>query len=364
MKSKTRKLIWSVPLLATLAVVGALAVFVALGLPNANPAYAQAVPEAPREVNAESAGPNMIKVTWRRPIDDGGSPITGYKVEYVKVSSGTPAADASWTSMTAGPNERDRTFDIGGNDRSFVRVIATNSEGDSAPGFAAADSSFSDDDAVTPANTAPQPPMSLAVKQGMEATQLIVSWMAPTNNGGATITGYKIRRAGASEDLAVYDDGADPIVPGLNDCNPDTANDQTCEQVPGATMATIAGLTLGGEYQFEVAAVNLAGDSDYAKAPETMTEVPLHTGEIYSDSSSGGAAPEIRLKIAPLQRNLPVGSSIVLFLEADYGVPSSIPPGSIYFVAEGGIETPADTSAKPESTEWTRMDGVRTVAGG
>ena len=36
MSSKTRKLIWSVPLMATLAVVGALAVFVALGLPNAN----------------------------------------------------------------------------------------------------------------------------------------------------------------------------------------------------------------------------------------------------------------------------------------------------------------------------------------
>ena len=41
MKTKTRKLIWSVPLMATLAVVGALAVFVALGLPNANPAQAQ-----------------------------------------------------------------------------------------------------------------------------------------------------------------------------------------------------------------------------------------------------------------------------------------------------------------------------------
>ena len=40
MSSKTRKLIWSVPLMATLAVVGALAVFVALGLPNANPAEA------------------------------------------------------------------------------------------------------------------------------------------------------------------------------------------------------------------------------------------------------------------------------------------------------------------------------------
>ena len=40
MSSKTRKLIWSVPLVATLAVVGALAVFVALDLPNANPAEA------------------------------------------------------------------------------------------------------------------------------------------------------------------------------------------------------------------------------------------------------------------------------------------------------------------------------------
>ena len=53
MSSKTRKLIWSVPLMATLAVVGALAVFVALGLPN--PQQAEAVSR-----NSKSIATQMV----------------------------------------------------------------------------------------------------------------------------------------------------------------------------------------------------------------------------------------------------------------------------------------------------------------
>ena len=41
MKSKTRKFIGPMSLVATLAVVGALAAFVVLAVPNANPAEAQ-----------------------------------------------------------------------------------------------------------------------------------------------------------------------------------------------------------------------------------------------------------------------------------------------------------------------------------
>ena len=46
MTNKTSKLIWPVPMMAVLAIIGALAVFAALGPSNASPAYAQAA-EAP-----------------------------------------------------------------------------------------------------------------------------------------------------------------------------------------------------------------------------------------------------------------------------------------------------------------------------
>ena len=69
MSSKTRKLIWSVPLVATLAVVGALAVFVALGLPNANPAEAQQAVKLtptrmiPEQVTTGSTSPPAVMGT-------------------------------------------------------------------------------------------------------------------------------------------------------------------------------------------------------------------------------------------------------------------------------------------------------------
>ena len=89
MSSKTRKLIWSVPLMATLAVVGALAVFVALGLPTANPAEAAPPAEGPeaRDCNGFTWPHDMLRVNLVSP-DDGGSPIyrctPSYKVDWLK----------------------------------------------------------------------------------------------------------------------------------------------------------------------------------------------------------------------------------------------------------------------------------------
>ena len=69
MTNKTSKLIWPVPMMAVLAIIGALAVFAALGSSNANPAYAQAAataPDVPREVAARP-GNGKLTVTWDGP---------------------------------------------------------------------------------------------------------------------------------------------------------------------------------------------------------------------------------------------------------------------------------------------------------
>ena len=65
-----------------------------------------------------------------------------------------------------------------------------------------------------------------------------------------------------------------------------------------------------------------------------MDDVATVGDKIESDSSSGGAAPEFQVVIDSLPMSLPVGSSIVLYLEDDYQEPSTIPAGSVYFVAE------------------------------
>ena len=67
---------------------------------------------------------------------------------------------------------------------------------------------------------------------------------------------------------------------------------------------------------------------------DDMDDVATVGDKIESDSSSGGAAPEFQVVIDSLPMSLPVGSSIVLYLEDDYQEPSTIPAGSVYFVAE------------------------------
>ena len=54
---------------------------------------------------------------------------------------------------------------------------------------------------------------------------------------------------------------------------------------------------------------------------------------IESDSTSASGAPEIKLTIDSLPKVLPVGSTIVLYLEDDFQEPDSIPMTSVYLAA-------------------------------
>ena len=348
MKSKTRKLIWSVPLMATLAVVGALAVFVALGLPNANPAEA-APPQSPEIDGATEAGNNKITLVFY-PRDAGGKVITGFEVQYALSTDAASAlttlngiaVDATATANTGmlslGPGERGTEITgLTNASEYWVRVRAVNADGAGSWTDAYPDG----DTGLTPASVPAGMPMNLMVTRGTSSTNLNVAWAPPADNGGDIIDGYRVKIGNTPLPYAAT---PTPGTPSLANCNPDssgTAGD--CEDLPDARMVLVQGLTAGSTYVIQVAALNgVGGDADgdlkYAQSAASEAVVPLHTGEVYSDSSSGGAAPEIRLEINTLQRDLPVGSSIVLFLEADYAVPSSIPPGSIYFVAEGGEE--------------------------
>ena len=96
-----------------------------------------------------------------------------------------------------------------------------------------------------------------------------------------------------------------------------------------------------------VAALNPACDPDDPFAPsETPTPAPTTapgqtptplpaTGDamITSDSTSASGSPELQLTITELPKAMPVGSSIVLYLEDQYVAPSSIPTSSVYLVS-------------------------------
>ena len=71
-----------------------------------------------------------------------------------------------------------------------------------------------------------------------------------------------------------------------------------------------------------------------------VTVTPADGYVITSDSTSGGAAPELKVVIDSLpEGGLAVGSSIVLYLEDDYQEPETIPASSVYFVADASERT-------------------------
>ena len=79
MSRKTRKLMWSVPLIAAVAVIGALAAFMTL-TPNGALAQAEEPPGAPMNLMLKALSPTSIELKWDPPTD-GGSP-DGYRIDY------------------------------------------------------------------------------------------------------------------------------------------------------------------------------------------------------------------------------------------------------------------------------------------
>ena len=92
---------------------------------NGTPTSANTVPGAPRDLNATGVGNNRINLSWNAPDSDGGSPITGYKIE---VSSN----GNSWTTRVADTGSANRTYSHTGlstGDTRHYRVSAINSVG-------------------------------------------------------------------------------------------------------------------------------------------------------------------------------------------------------------------------------------------
>ena len=92
---------------------------------NGTPTAAITSPTAPRGLNATAVGNTRINLSWNAPASDGGSPITGYKIE---VSSN----GNSWTTRVANTGSANRTYSHTGlstGDTRHYRVSAINSSG-------------------------------------------------------------------------------------------------------------------------------------------------------------------------------------------------------------------------------------------
>ena len=188
MSRKTRKLIWSAPLVAVLAVAGALAMFVMLA-PGGAEADHITLPGAPMNLKAEAVNAESIKLTWDAPAD-GGSAIIGYRIDYLDGGGGI-----TWQELVADTDTTSTEYtddhELSANEDRAYRVFAINALG-AGP---TSEVEYGNTNSV-PATEAPGKVPSLSIRE-KGPTQLELTWSAPAKDGGSPITSYRIYMAGA-----------------------------------------------------------------------------------------------------------------------------------------------------------------------
>jgi fibronectin type 3 domain-containing protein len=177
------------------------------------PGAASTAPGAPTNLQA-TAGNGYVTLSWAAPSSDGGSAITGYKV-YRGTSSGGE------TLLATIGNVLTYTDDSVTNGATYYYTVSASNSVEEGP--------QSDESSATPvaSSTVPSAPLALASAAGNG--QAVLSWTAPSSDGGSTIDYY-----------VIYRNGAD------------------AGHITG-TSTTVSGLINGQQYSFAVAAHNSMG---------------------------------------------------------------------------------------------------------
>ncbi len=203
------------------------------------------VPDAPVVSSAER-GDRSVVVEWHAPAGDGGSAVTGYRVQWR--TDRQQFSPSRQHSVGADVSRREITSLVNGVEH-FVRVLAVNSVGVGDPSTPVP---------FTPATT-PGRPGTPRLERGDESVE--VAWQPP-GDGGSAITGYVVAW---SDDRFAQSDGQQPLG-------------------AGATGHTVTGLTNGTEYSLRVRAVNGVGDGDWSPAAQaTPATIPGVPGDVAAE---------------------------------------------------------------------------------
>ena len=186
MSRKTRKLMWSVPIVAALAIVGMLAIFMALQPGNAS---ANQLPAGPGVLTVEAAegdaGRTTLVLNWGAAAD-----ASGYRIDMSDQG-------AVWETMVSADDPHTGTTytdtDLTAEDTRWYRVFAVNSHGIGPVSNAA---SGTTDKKVNPGSV-----MNL---QAMPNTKnpynhIDLSWDPPAQDGGEKIVGYEVQYHNGAE---------------------------------------------------------------------------------------------------------------------------------------------------------------------
>jgi len=194
-------------------------------------------------------GDGQLVLSWTAPTTDGGSAVTGYRIEW------TSAQTVGMISgmVLALPTSTTYTLTGLANGGSYsVTVAAVNAEGAGTATTAVQGTPYAPP-------VPPDPPGGLGgvLVEGL----LVLSWSAPGLTGGATVTGYRIEQRITGGDMwsVVIDNTGS-----------------------GFTTYNVLGLTGGTTYDFQVSAINAAGMGPMSTSwsttiPTTTTSTTIPT---------------------------------------------------------------------------------------
>jgi fibronectin type 3 domain-containing protein len=194
---------------------------------NITPAMERTTPSVPQNLNAELQN-GTVSLRWAAPSSDGGATITQYLI-YRGLTENNLVLIGSATELLYNDTNTIKGVTY------YYAVSAVNEEGEGARTGAY--------QVTVPLSSVPSVPLNL--KAEMVNGNVLLSWSAPTSDGGAGITGYKIYR-GTSQATLSY--------------------------ITSVTSTSFedTGRRDGVTYYYTVAAVNEAGDGPSA-APVSIT---------------------------------------------------------------------------------------------
>ena len=201
------------------------------------------VPGAPtglRVAPGGAGGTDRLLLSWTPPASDGGSEVTGYRIEV------SPNGVSGWTILVAGTGNAATTFSHTGlapGTTRHYRVAALNGRGRGAYSNVAR--------GVTNAARPGQPRNPRARAAG--PTSITLTWERPASDGGAAVTGYRIRAHGPTGTWITI--------------RPNTGS--------AATSFTHTGLEPATRHRYQVAAINRVGAGAWSGEIATVTDPDL-----------------------------------------------------------------------------------------
>ena len=240
MSRKTKKMMWAVPLMAVIAVIGALAIFAAQ---TPSPALAHGLPGAVTKLEAKADGTKAVDLSWSAP-STGGAP-TGYRID---VSADGQAWSAHAT--TTDTSYRDTKLAKAAGSVRYYRVFAVNSAGTGPVSETAGP-------ADVPLIGAPGGVTGLNFAVAANKKAINLTWNAPAKDGGAPIENYLVVYAMTENDSAPLRPQTQPsLALATYATNADTANRGIAKTADATTSYTLNGTMANEQWWFRVYAYN------------------------------------------------------------------------------------------------------------